>query len=109
MLLTEAELCHSQFALVLGPDAVINQRLGVHRRTQGKAVAVRAVGAHRLAEELRRDVEVRGEEGDVWVIRGWDGARCKAAQLRGREAKLVAGLVRRSRKCSHAAIATRAA
>lgn len=50
---------YSQFVLLLGPDAVVDQRLGVDGRTQGQAVAVGAVGAHRLVEKLQRQERAR--------------------------------------------------
>lgn len=63
----------SQFVLLMGPDAVVDQRLGVNGRTQGQAVAVGAVGAHRLVEKLRK--QERGRRGRpvnqgslMWVL-----------------------------------------
>lgn len=66
---------YSQFVLLLGPDAVVDQRLGVNGRTQGQAVAVGAVGAHRLVEKLQKQERKEGKAGQsgqsdvgAWII-----------------------------------------
>lgn len=56
---------------------MVHQRLDVHGRTQGQAVAVGAVGAHRLVEELQRH---EGEEGGGWGEAGQSG-QCDVGAL----------------------------